>query len=159
MSVLDDMFCNNENLNSLEDDNIEDDYTVEDDDIQCEKVKPKYVMKKEWVLTDNRKVALKKGRDIRDENARVRIANRELKIQEEMKKYEEIVLKKALSIRKRQIKNDYLSRIEDDNTDENEIQNMRQKLNNINSQQLKKPTQQPIIQTTIRLIDQYKFVG
>ncbi len=125
MDVIDDIICKNDVIDNVN-----------------PELKPELKPKKKkripiYVLTEPRRIAMEKGRLIRDENARLRKEKRELEQREKTRLYEDKLLQKAISIRKRQIKNDYLNRIEDDDTPDDVIQKMRQEMN--------KPKQKPSI--------------
>jgi hypothetical protein len=73
--------------------------------------------KKKKELTEKQKEALKKGQQVRDENARKRIEERARKEEEEKKIMEEKLVKKAIAIKKKQIKKQQiLEEISDDET-------------------------------------------
>ncbi len=113
MDNLDCLIIENEEGNEINDEN--------------EVVVPVKKPKKKWCIPNQAQLdGMAKGRSIRDENARIRKEARELKAQEDFANYEKKVLDKALSIRRRQIKQEYLlNQIPDDNTSEEEMRKMR----------------------------------
>ena len=95
------------------------------------------------VMSQKQRDALMKGRLVRDENARIRKVNREIQRLIYVKEYEDKLISKALSLRKKQIRNDYeMSLIEDDNTTEEDIKFMYKSLNKKKQQQQQQQPQQ-----------------
>lgn len=124
MSILDGLILGFDETNHL---NEENDTEVPVNNPIEKKIKKK---RTHWCIPNEAQLeGMRKGRLIRDENARIRKVNRELKAQEDLKIYEEKLLKKALSLRKKQIKEDYLLSINpEDDIDEDLIRYMVQEI-------------------------------
>ena len=127
-----------------------------------EQVIPEPKKKTGRVFTEKARVALTTGRENYNAMRRQRKLDNELKLeeqrQERLVQYEENIKKKAMSIRKREIKSDYLTLIEDDDTPDDVIQDMMKAL-----KQRQNKTQIPqAIPQTRRVpqpqIPEYRFV-
>ena len=117
MDDLDSLIIENEEENEINEEN--------------EVVVPvKKLKKKHWCIPNQAQLdGMKKGRAIRDENSRIRKEKREIQAEEYAKIYQERVLQKALAIRRRQIKQEYmLNQIPDDNTTEEELRKMKKQI-------------------------------
>lgn len=88
--------------------------------------------KKCRVFSEKARIALNNGREAHNAMRRQRKLDNEIKVDEarleRLKQYEDNITRKALAIRKREIKNDYLTLIEDDDTPNDIIQEMAKAL-------------------------------
>ena len=122
-------------LQDLESENLEDvgdlgvqrsKDAVEEEDVE---EKPKTIKRVKKERTPAQLKAFEKARETARVNAEIRKAERDLRAEEERKVIEEKVVKKAISVKKKQIKQQaVLDEISDDETDMVEIQKIVKKL-------------------------------
>jgi hypothetical protein len=123
-----------------------------DDDIQAAKVKPEKPAKidrrkrENMVRTEAQEKAFQKARDARDANRKKNAESKIIAAEEEKKRVEEKVVKKAISIKKKEIKrNEILDSMSDDEADLEEIKNILRRRKEDKLKAVSRPKKEPNI--------------
>ena len=120
MDVIDEMLYENENILPVEDEEL-----VEEKPIKVKKVRRVPV----YVYTEKRKIALQNGRDARDKSFQIKREAKSLILHEESAIRDAKFIAKAVSLKKKLIKEEYLLHINsEDDIPDNEIQRMKNEM-------------------------------